>query len=138
MMWRRLYMLPVMRPRYCICCKVHHSDADSVACHTAHEQVVVVGGEGCAAQAVAAVVVAVNLLGHAEVEFQFLVDDGQRGVVPVEGVLALDVDDADCVVAPLGDGHQFAIRRGGNHFRQRPRVHESDDGVGLCVDDGHC
>ena len=70
----------------------------------------VVRGEGSATQTIAAVVITVNLLGHAEVELQFLVDDSQISVVPIERILTLDIDDAHCVVTPLGDSDEFTIR----------------------------
>ena len=116
---------------------LHVDDGNTaVVSHTSHEQVLVVGGVDGAPQAVAALVVAVDLLGEAEVERQHVVHHEERLMIPLVGVQAGHVHQSHGVVAPVGDGHVLAIVRAGHHLGQRPRLHEFHDRVVAGVDHG--
>ena len=58
-------------------------------------------------------------------------------MVPFLRRITRDVDDSHGVVAPMCDRHIAVVARHGDHLRQRARLHQSHDGILLCVDDGH-
>ena len=116
--------------------QVNHSNA-TAATHAAHQQVVVVRREHRAAQRITAARIAVHRVGEAIVQFQLIIHDVTRLVLPLFRVVAADVDDAHRVVAPMRDCHILSVRRSGNHLGQRPCLHQSDNLVRLCVDDGN-
>ena len=117
--------------------QVNHSDAAATT-HAAHQQVVVVGSEHRAAQRITASRITVHGTGEAIVQFQLIIHDVARLVFPLLRIVAADVDDAHRVVSPMRNGHILAVRRGGNHLRQWSCLHQSDNLVRLCVDDGNC
>ena len=90
-----------------------------------------------ATQSIAAAVVTVYRMVQRVVQLQLVVHREHLRVVPVRRGRGADVNQPHRVVAPMRDGYRAPVGRCGDHLRQRTRLHQTDNGIGLRVDDSH-